>query len=80
VGALAGHRLRFHKIGQDGSGKCDADVTGNPEDRILGVVYGLSRDDKTILDRHEGLGGGYDEKVVEVNGGLGTLSKCNPGT
>ena len=74
VGALADHRLRFHKIGRDGSAKCDAEVTGNPEDRVLGVVYELSRGDKAVLDRHEGLGGGYDEKFVEVNSALGTLS------
>lgn len=66
VAALSQHRLRFHKSGRDGSGKCDAEFTGDPEDRVLGVVFEIPGDEKRILDRIEGLGTGYDEKEVEV--------------
>jgi hypothetical protein len=63
---LPAHRLRFHKISKDGSGKCDAEATGNPDDRVVGVVYEISDDEKLVLDRTEGLGAGYDEKAIEV--------------
>lgn len=43
------HRLRFHKVGEDGSGKCDAEETGDPEDRVIGVVYAISASEKLVL-------------------------------
>lgn len=66
VATLSAHRLCFHKIGKDRSGKCDAEHTGNPDDRVIGVVYEISADEKSALDGHEGLGAGYDEKEVIV--------------
>lgn len=66
VATLPAHRLRFHKVSDDGSGKCDAEETGNPEDRVFGVVYEISGSEKPVLDQKEGLGSGYDEKVVEL--------------
>lgn len=67
IAALPAHRLRFHKISTDGSGKCDAEETGNPKDRVIGVVYEILDSEKSALDRKEGLGSGYDEKEVEVS-------------
>ena len=61
---LPAHDLRFHKVGRDGSGKCDAFFTGNSRDLIHGMVFRLEPDDKQVLDRIEGLGAGYDEKPV----------------
>ena len=67
VGTLAAHRLAFHKVGyQDGSGKCDAHYTGCPEDTVIGVVFDLLTEEKSDLDKIEGLWAGYDEKEVEV--------------
>lgn len=66
VATLPAHRLRFHKVSEDGSGKCDAEETGNPEDRVIGVVCDISASEKPILDQKEELGFGYDEKEVEV--------------
>jgi hypothetical protein len=63
---LEGHDLRFHKLGRDGSGKCDAFFTADPRDVMHGVVFRLQPSDKLILDRIEGLGAGYDEKRVRV--------------
>jgi gamma-glutamylcyclotransferase len=48
------HDLRFHKIGQDGSGKCDALFTRNPDEVIMGVLYEISSSDKRTLDKIEG--------------------------
>ena len=66
---LPAHRLRFHKIGSDGSGKCDAFYTGQMADAIHGVLYHIDRSEKKVLDRIEGLGFGYDEKIVELEHG-----------
>ncbi|SFR64637.1 AIG2-like family protein [Marinobacter daqiaonensis] len=66
VATLPGHRLRFHKRARDGSAKCDAERTRNPEDRVIGVIYEIADDEKPDLDRYEGLGFGYEQKMVEL--------------
>ena len=66
VATLATHKLKFHKAGNDGSGKCDAAATGSAHDTVIGVVFAISRADKPVLDRKEGLGYGYEEKIVAV--------------
>lgn len=63
---LQQHSLRFHKSGKDGSGKCDAYYTGGKTDLVLGVLYKIDSDEKNNLDCVEGLGDGYDEKVVTL--------------
>jgi len=62
-GALAGHRLAFHKSGRDGSGKCDAALTERAQNRVHGVLYELSRWQGLRLDAFEG---GYGRTEVEV--------------
>jgi len=74
VAILPAHRLRFHKVSRDNSGKCDAEETENPNDRVYGVVYEIANDEKPDLDRKEGLGSGYDEKEVEVITDQGNLT------
>lgn len=73
VARLEKHDLRFHKSGKDGSAKCDAFNTNNPDDQIFGVIYQISEPDKVQLDRIEGLGKGYDEKIVEISALTGEL-------
>ena len=64
---LTQHQLKFHKVGRkDGSAKCDASETGDPEHVIHGVVFQISKADKSKIDREEGLGHGYEEKDVLV--------------
>ncbi|GGO83200.1 hypothetical protein GCM10011348_26390 [Marinobacterium nitratireducens] len=65
-GILREHSLRFHKIGQDGSAKCDAFATGQPCDRVHGVLYRLERSSRPLLDRVEGLGYGYEIRDVGI--------------
>lgn len=62
---LDGCTLRFNKRGRDGSGK---GTIAPAADCVLGAVYALHRDDKQRLDAIEGLGAGYDERVVELPG------------
>lgn len=63
---LERHDLRFHKRSHDGSGKCDAFFTDHPDDFIIGVVYRIADHEKPVLDNYEGLGRGYEKKVVQV--------------
>ena len=75
VATLRAHVLRFHKIGfRDGSGKCDAFATGIAADVVWGAVYEIEPADKSRLDRAEGLGLGYVERVVEVDAPVGPIS------
>jgi len=66
TGLLGGHRLAFHKIGRDGSAKCDAWHTGRIEDQTIGAVYRIDPSQKLQLDAAEGLGNGYVIKEIEV--------------
>lgn len=63
---LEGYDLRFHKIGDDGSGKCDAYFTGEDGHRVWGVLYRMALREKPILDAIEGVGQGYALKPVPV--------------
>lgn len=66
TGQLRQHKLVFHKVGRDGSAKCDACFTGNAGDYIYGAVYRIDPEHKTHLDRAEGLGNGYETKAVTI--------------
>jgi hypothetical protein len=68
---LRGHSLRFHKAGRDGSGKCDAYATGNPGDVVIGALFEICPGQKSALDAAEGLGAGYEEKAVVLEGAGG---------
>ena len=74
VARLLNHSLRFHKRSdKDGSGKADACFTGEPEDVVWGVVFDIAPAEKPELDRHEGLGHGYVERlitVIDLEGGM----------
>ena len=63
--ALPGWRLCFHKMGADGSGKCNLIV--EPRAVAYGAVYELSLSDKTHLDAIEGVGNGYSDKSIEID-------------
>lgn len=52
-------RLRWHKIGADGTGKCDMVLTDQPGDRVHGVVWRIGHADLKSLDRAEEMGSGY---------------------
>ncbi len=63
---LAAHRLAFHKVGRDGSAKCDIAPGHHQTDRVHGVVYRMDPQHRAALDRAEGLGSGYEVKTVEL--------------
>ena len=66
TGFIARRRLTFDKLSQDGSGKCDAEETGNESDRVYGVIFEINRADEPDLDEAEALGKGYKKDTVEV--------------
>jgi len=59
--------------GIDGSGKCDSFQTNNNEDRVIGALFEINRNEKEVLDRAESLGSGYDEKLVFVQNDSGEV-------
>jgi len=66
VAHLTHHRLSFHKIGHDGSAKCDAFFTDEKSDLVMGVLYSIEHSEKDYLDQVEGLGNGYEIKEVDL--------------
>ena len=50
---LTGYTLRFHKKSKDGSGKCDAFHTGNPDDAVWGALDRLTNEQFFRLDNIE---------------------------
>lgn len=73
---LKQHQLLFHMASEDGSGKCDAYVTGNDKDVVIGALYEMCEDEKIYLDNAESLGYGYDEKIVNVENQSGETFKA----
>ena len=73
-GALPGYRLSFHKIGRDGSAKCDAFFTGEGVDLVEGAIFSLLREERSALDEAEDLGRGYIDRQVEVETSRGCVN------
>ena len=67
VARLQKYRLRFHKKGQDSSGKGDVECTNDEKDAVYGVVFEIAASEKIELDRYEGLKNGYEEKCVSIS-------------
>jgi gamma-glutamylcyclotransferase len=61
-----GRRLTFDKVSTDGSGKCDIEETGNPADRVYGVLFRIDSAETGGLDEAEGLGRGYRKDEIQV--------------
>lgn len=62
-----GYQLTFSKKSKDKSGKCNFYQTGNDSDVVYGVLYEFDACDKTNLDKAEGKGAGYNEKLVSFS-------------
>jgi gamma-glutamylcyclotransferase len=74
TGILKEYNLKFHKKSRDGSGKCNANYTGNEKDQVHGVIFEIPQNEKGKLDRAEGLGAGYSEQNVHVMSKFGLTS------
>ena len=63
------YTLKFHKVStKDGSGKGDMAFTGSETDELYGVVFSIDESEKSNLDSAEGLGHGYEETKIDVEG------------
>ncbi len=64
---LPGHRLAFTRRSvRTGSGV--ADVVGDPQNTVWGVLYELADGDLETLDRKEGAGWAYERQEIRVYG------------
>jgi gamma-glutamylcyclotransferase len=61
-----GYQLKFHKLGQDDSAKCNLWHTGRSPDSVYGAIYTLASRHKPLLDEFEGKGSGYDDCEILV--------------
>ena len=78
IGEMRNARLRFNKIGRDGSGKCNIVKTYDVEGKVFGAIYDVSNEQEQSLDRFEFLGDGYDKISIDVyvpDGGIRTCFK-----
>ena len=67
VARAPGFVVRFHKIGQDGSGKCTP-VEAGADTAAYGVLYEVAEAEVERLDRVEGVHtGGYRRRSIEVH-------------
>ena len=71
---IKGRRLTFDKVSTDGSGKCDIEATGNPADRVYGVLFRIATAEEGALDEAEGLGHGYRKDEITVVTSEGTVA------
>ena len=74
-GRLSAHRLCWHKRGTlDGSGKCDAFLTGDTADLVWGALFEIADIERARLDAAEGLGRRYRDTQVRVETARGLLT------
>jgi gamma-glutamylcyclotransferase len=66
TGRLSHHQLRFHKPSSDGSSKCDAYETGEPQNFLWGVLFNIAAQEVLALDEIEGRGVSYEQKWVAI--------------
>lgn len=74
VAALDGYLLCFHKIGRDGSAKCDIKPGDTTAITVWGAVYSITRGEIEVLDKLEGRGEGYEQQVVTLTAPIQSIS------
>ena len=73
---LSHRQLRFHKPSHDGSSKCDAFETGEPNHSVWGVVFDIAPREADDLDAIEGCGISYERQWVDVETAQGSSLRC----
>jgi hypothetical protein len=64
--SVSGYQLLFHKIGRDGSAKCNLCFTGQARDVVHGIIYRMPVEERYLLDYAEGLGQGYEHTHLDI--------------
>lgn len=73
IAQLRGYRLGWHKLGRDGSAKCDIVRSDDALDSVWGVLYEIATVERARLDAAEGLGRDYDAVELDVAAGPRTV-------
>ncbi|MEL7085633.1 MAG: gamma-glutamylcyclotransferase family protein [Cyanobacteria bacterium P01_A01_bin.3] len=73
TGCVRGRCLVFHKIGRDGSAKCDALLSAHSNSTVFGALYQLDPQDIPTLDKFEALGAGYNREILSISTETRTL-------
>ena len=73
TGLILGRQLVFHKVGRDGSAKCNAPESDDLQASVFGAVYRLDAQDVPKLDKFEALGAGYERELLSVSTQVGHL-------
>jgi gamma-glutamylcyclotransferase len=64
--SIKNYSLTCNKISVDGSSKANIISTDNSDDVVWGVVFEIDDNEKSKLDRAEGLGNGYNQTTINV--------------
>lgn len=64
---MPGKTLAFHKRSTDGSGKCLFYNAQGADQMMYGALYEFDSAEKENLDEAEGLGQGYEEKLMQFS-------------
>jgi len=73
TGRVLGRTLAFHKIGRDGSGKCDIPGVASGTAIVYGALIQIDEADWLELDRVEGAGKGYVRTGLTVDTDAGPV-------
>jgi gamma-glutamylcyclotransferase len=71
---LDGYQLTFDKVSKDGSGKCDCKCTGEPANRVWGVLFAIDAGSLAALDKYEDAGRTYERQGIQVSTGQGVVA------
>jgi hypothetical protein len=61
IAYLKGYNLVCNKVSKDGSAKANVILDDNEDNIVWGVLYDIHQNEKSLLDKAEGLGSGYNE-------------------
>ena len=76
TGELPNAKLLFSKKGKDNSAKCTIRIDKEINKKVFGVIYKISRKQKSVLDNYESLGKGYTEEEIMVHAIDGKQYNC----
>ena len=66
LATVSGRKLVFHKRSGDKSGKCDIPACDDSSSAVHGVLFEISDSEWDDLDKHEGVGCGYERTDIDV--------------
>ncbi len=65
---LAGYELKWNKVSNDKSGKCNIIKSPDTNAKVIGVCYEINKNEEANLDSAEGCGYGYKQMKLTIHG------------